>query len=88
MTTLLAIVLCVTLAAYTVAGVGDILLSLRINRRLNETITMAQIVNAKVEGIRRRVDALEKAQAQAPRLVSLKPTEGEVAAVHTKGGRK
>lgn len=34
MTTLLAIVLCVTLAAYTVAGVGGILLSLRINRRL------------------------------------------------------
>lgn len=89
MTTLLAIVLCVTLAAYTVAGVGDILLSLRINRRLNETITMARIVNAKVEGLRKRVDALEKAQAQAPRLVSLKPTEGKVACVHAqKGGRK
>lgn len=80
MTTLLAIVLCVILAAYTAAGVGDILLSLRINRHLNETITMAQTINAKVEGLRRRVDALEKAQAQAPRLVSLKPTE--------KGGRK
>ena len=80
MTTLLAIVLCVILAAYTVAGVGDILLSLRITRRLNETITMAKIVNAKVEGLRKQVDALEKAQAQAPRLVSLKPTE--------KGGRK
>ena len=76
MTTLLAIVLCVILAAYTVAGVGDILLSLRINRRLNETITMAQTINAKVEGLRKRVDALEKAQAQAPRLVSLKPTKG------------
>lgn len=88
MTTLLAIVLCVTLAAYTVAGVGDILLSLRINRRLNETITMARIVNAKVEGLRKRVDALEKAQVQAPRLVSLKP-EGKVACVHAqKGGRK
>ena len=83
MTTLLAIVLCVTLAACTVAGVagvGDILLSLRINRKLNETITMARMVNAKVEGLRKRVDALEKVQAQAPRLVSLKPTE--------KGGRK
>ena len=75
MTTLLAIVLCVVLAAYTAAGVGDILLSLRINRKLNETITMARMVNAKVEGLRKRVDALEKAQAQAPRLVSLKPTE-------------
>ena len=80
MTTLLAIVLCVTLAAYTVAGVGDILLSLRINRRINEAIEMARMVNAKVEGLRKRVDALEKVQAQAPRLVSLKPTE--------KGGRK
>lgn len=77
MTTLLAIVLCVILAAYTVAGVCDILLSLRINRKLNETITMAR---AKVEGLRKRVDSLEKAQAQAPRLVSLKPTE--------KGGHK
>lgn len=88
MTTLLAIVLCVTLAAYTVAGVGDILLSLHINRKLNETITMAKIVNAKAEGLRKRVDALEKVQAQAPRLVSLEPTEGKLARVHTKGGRK
>lgn len=80
MTTLLAIVLCVTLVAYTAAGVCDILLSLRINRRINEAIEMVLIVNDKVEGLRKRVDALEKAQAQAPRLVSLKPTE--------KGGRK
>ena len=83
MTTLLAIVLCVTLAACTVAGVAgvsDILLSLRINRKLNEAIEMARMVNAKVEGLRKRVDALEKVQAQAPRLVSLKPTG--------KGGRK
>lgn len=80
MTTLLAIVLCVVLAAYTAAGVGDILLSLRINRKLNEAIEMVLIVNDKVEGLRKRVDALENAQAQAPRLVSLKPTE--------KGGRK
>ena len=80
MTTLLAIVLCVVLAAYTAAGVGDILLSLRINRKLNEAIEMVLIVNDKVEGLRKRVDALEKVQAQAPRLVSLKPTE--------KGGRK
>lgn len=90
MTTLLAITLCVTLAAYTAAGVGDILLSLRINRRINEAIEMVLIVNDKVEGLRKRVDALEKVQAQAPRLVSLKQTEdeGKLASVHTKGGHK
>lgn len=76
MEVLLTIILCVVLAAYTVAGVGDILLSIRISRRLDETITMAQMVNAKVEGVRRRVDALEAAQAHAPKLVSLKPTKG------------
>ena len=80
MTTLLAIVLCANLAAYTAVGVGEILLSLRTNRRINEAIEMVLIVNDKVEGLRKRVDALEKAQAQAPRLVSLNPTE--------KGGRK
>lgn len=80
MTTLLAIVLCATLAAYTVAGVGDILLSLRINRKLNETIEMVRMVNAKVEGLRERVDAIEKVQAHAPKLVSLKPAKD--------GGRK
>lgn len=88
MTTLLAIVLCVTLAAYTVAGVVDIFAAKKTYHKLDGLVDMVLTLHSKVIGLQKRIDALEATQAQAPRLVSLKPTEGEVAAVHTKGGRK
>lgn len=88
MTTLLAIVLCVTLAAYTVAGVVDIFAAKKTCHKLDELVDMVLTLRSKVIGLQKRIDALEATQAQAPRLVSLKP-EGKVACVHAqKGGRK
>lgn len=83
-------ILITALAAYTVVGVSDIFASWKTCHNLDDLIDMVLILRSKTEGLRKRIEALEAVQAQAPRLVSLKPTEdeGKPASVHTKGGAK
>lgn len=88
MQAILLTILITALAAYTVAGMVDIFAAKKTYHKLDELVDMVLTLRSKVIGLQKRIEALEATQAQAPRLVSLKPTEGKVAAVHTKGGRK
>lgn len=81
-------ILITVFAAYTVAWGVDIFANWKTYRKLGDLIDMVLILYSKTEGLCKRIEDIEAAQAQAPRLVSLKP-EGKVADVHTrKGGSK
>lgn len=88
MQAILLTILITVLAAYTVAGMVDIFAAKKTYHKLGELVDMVLTLHAEVIWLQGRMEALEATQAQAPRLVSLKPTEGKVASVHTKGGHK